>query len=296
MPRPDLSRLGVKYRRIPLLAIGRDVYLDTRHILAKLDELEPGKGARLSVATTPEQKAHQQLFQAFSIGSDISRCIIQLIMCQPRGMMPPEFVKDRADLISGAAFFQPKALEAMKPDAIRNVKNGFELLEQTLVSDGRQWLLGTAGPSVDDVKMVWPLLWMQTVPGARPEEHISEAQFPSVFAWMKRFEDVAEKAVHEMGELRTLTGEEAAKLILSSDYHEADGQVDETDALVKQLNLKKGQLVKMWPTDTGSNHKDVGELVSVTDKEVVIEAKAEDGGSVRIHAQRHEFAVAPCEE
>jgi hypothetical protein len=52
----------------------------------------------------------------------------------------------------------------------------------------------------------------------------------------------------------------------------------------------------MWPTDTGSNHKDVGELVSVTGKEVVIEAKAEDGGLVRIHAQRHGFAVAPCEE
>lgn len=296
MPRPDLSRLGVKYRRIPVLTIGRDVYLDTRHIMAKLSALEPGKGARLSVAITPEQKALQRLFQVFMIDSGLARCFVQLILYKTRGMMDPEFVKDRTELMSGASFFPPEALEAMRPDTIRRVKDGFEFLEQTLLSDGRDWLLGTTGPTVGDIEMAWPLLWMERVPGARPEEWISEAKFPKVFAWMERFKSTAQKAVDELEELRTLTGEEAAKLILSSDFHEVDGQFDETDVLVQKQKLKKGQLVKMWPTDTGSNHKDVGELVSVSDKEVVIEAKVEDGGSVRIHAQRHGFAVAPCED
>lgn len=296
MPRSDLSRLGVKYRRIPVLTIGRDVYLDTRHIMTKLSDLEPGKGARLSVATTPEQKALQRLFQVFMIDSGFSRCFVQFILYKTRGMMDPEFVKDRTEFMSGAAFFPPEALEAMRPDTIRRVKDGFEFLEQTLLSDGRDWLLGTSGPTVGDIEVAWPLLWMERVPGARPEEWISEARFPKVFAWMERFKSTAQKAVDELGELRTLTGEEAAKLTLSSDYHEADGQIDETDVLVQHQKLKKGRLVKMWPTDTGSNHKDVGELVSVTGKEVVIEAKAEDGGLVRIHAQRHGFAVAPFEE
>lgn len=295
MPRPDLSRLGVKYRRIPVLTIGRDVYLDTRHIMTKLSELEPGKGARLSVATTLEQKALQRLFQVFMIDSGFSRCIVQFILYKTRGMMDPEFIKDRTELMSGASFFPPEALEAMRPDTIRRVKDGFEFLEQTLLSDGRYWLLGTTGPTVGDIEMAWPLLWMERVPGARPVEWISEDKFPRVFAWMERFKSTAQKAIDELGELRTLTGEEAAKLILSSDFHEAEGQIDETDALVQHQKLKKGQLVKMWPTDTGSNHKDVGELVSASGKEVVIEAKAEDGGSVRIHAQRHGFAVAPYE-
>lgn len=296
MPRPDLSRLGVKYRRIPVLTIGRDVYLDTRHILTKLGELEPGKNARLSVAKTPEQKALQRLLQAFMIDSGLSRCFVQLIIYKTRGMMDPEFIKDRTEFMSGASFFPQEVLEATRADTIRRVKDGFEFLEQTLLSDGREWLLGTAGPTVGDIQMVWPLLWMERVPGARPEEWISEAKFPKVFAWMERFKSTAEKSVEELGQLTTLTGEEAAKLILSSEYHEADGNIDETDVLVQHQKLKKGQLVKMWPTDTGSNHKDLGELVGVTDKEVVIEAKAEDGGSVRIHAQRHGFAVAPYEE
>jgi hypothetical protein len=92
-----------------------------------------------------------------------------------------------------------------------------------------------------------------------------------------------------------LTGEEAAELVLGSDYHEPEGRVDEGDALVQLQGLKKGQLVRVWPTDTGSNHKDLGELVGINHKEVVIEAKAEEGGSVRIHAQRHGFAVAAYE-
>lgn len=41
MPRPDLERLGINYRRIPLLAIGRDVFCDTRIIIEKLEQLFP---------------------------------------------------------------------------------------------------------------------------------------------------------------------------------------------------------------------------------------------------------------
>lgn len=42
MPRPDVEALGVSYRRIPLVAIGRDVFCDTLLITEKLDELFPG--------------------------------------------------------------------------------------------------------------------------------------------------------------------------------------------------------------------------------------------------------------
>ncbi len=41
LPREQLEALGIKYRRIPLLAIGRDVYCDTRLIIDKLEQLFP---------------------------------------------------------------------------------------------------------------------------------------------------------------------------------------------------------------------------------------------------------------
>jgi glutathione S-transferase len=44
LPRPDLKkRLGVNYRRIPVMSIGRDIYCDTLIMLEKLEELFPYK-------------------------------------------------------------------------------------------------------------------------------------------------------------------------------------------------------------------------------------------------------------
>ncbi|KAH6611597.1 hypothetical protein Trco_001617 [Trichoderma cornu-damae] len=297
MPRPDLSRLGVRYRRIPVLAIGRDVYLDTRLILEKLGELEPGHGNTcLSVATTPEQMALQHLLSVYIMDTGFSRHVVQLILPHIGGVSDPAFLKDRADYIGSGAFFPPDALKAMRPDAIRVVRGGFEFLERTLLSDGREWLLGTTGPSVGDIEVAWSLQWLERVPGAMPEECISKEVFPRVFSWIERFKSAVAKAQEELGEPKTLTGEEAARLVLGAEYHEAEGRVDEGDSLVRLRGLSKGQLVQVWPTDTGSNHKDLGELVSIDDKEVVVEAKAEGGASVRVHAQRHGFAVAAYEE
>ncbi|RFU72527.1 glutathione s-transferase [Trichoderma arundinaceum] len=297
MPRPDVHRLGVKYRRTPLLAIGRDVYLDTRLIITKLSEVEPGhENARLSVATTPEQLALQHLLHAYVMNTGFTANAIQLIALHNKAWMDPAFIKDRTELIGTGAFFSDEVLKQTRPEAIRVVRSGFDFLERTLLSDGREWLLGTKGPSIGDLDMAWSLLWMERVPGAIPEEWISKEIFPKVFAWMERFKDAATQALEDLGTPTTLTGDEAAQLVLGSEYHEVEGQVDEGDALVQLQGLKKGQLIRVWPTDTGSNHKELGELVSLDAKEVVIEAKAEEGGSVRIHAQRHGFAVTSYEE
>ena len=67
MPRPDLARLGIAYRRIPVLAIGRDVYLDSRLILQKLEGLYPPSEAHPSLAArTGEHVAIERLFSRVS--------------------------------------------------------------------------------------------------------------------------------------------------------------------------------------------------------------------------------------
>ena len=67
MPRPDLARLGIAYRRIPVLAIGRVVYLDSRLILQKLEALYPPSEAHPSLAAgTGEHAAIERLFSLVS--------------------------------------------------------------------------------------------------------------------------------------------------------------------------------------------------------------------------------------
>ena len=67
MPRPDLARLGIAYRRIPVLAIGRDVYVDSRLILEKLEALYPPSEAHPPLAAaTGEHAAIERLFSLVS--------------------------------------------------------------------------------------------------------------------------------------------------------------------------------------------------------------------------------------
>lgn len=70
LPRPDLENLGIQYRRIPLLAIGKDIYCDTKAILKTLEERFPsGKGGEAYPgisATDATGKTLEKLFQTWS--------------------------------------------------------------------------------------------------------------------------------------------------------------------------------------------------------------------------------------
>lgn len=67
MPRPDLQLLGIAYRRIPVLSIGRDVYLDTRLILQKLEVLYPPSAAHPPLsAKTGEHAAIERLLSRYT--------------------------------------------------------------------------------------------------------------------------------------------------------------------------------------------------------------------------------------
>ena len=66
-PRPHLAALGVQYRRIPLMSIGRDMYCDTLLILEKLEQMYPSDGKYKGIsATNPTEKALEKLFEKWT--------------------------------------------------------------------------------------------------------------------------------------------------------------------------------------------------------------------------------------
>ena len=105
------------------------------------------------------------------------------------------------------------------------------------------------------------------------------------------------KAVSEAkkthGRAQRISGEDALKLITTSPWNDAPGSVDKGDSVVVAEGLEAGDLVTVWPTDTGSSHKDTGGLVSISGTEVVIETRATDAAVtvLRVHAPRHGFRV-----
>ncbi|KAK1511857.1 glutathione S-transferase [Colletotrichum tamarilloi] len=270
LPRPDVSKLGLNYRRIPILAIGRDVYLDTRLMLRKLEQLYPSR-PRLG-ATTPEHAAVERLLEALIIDSVFSNAINVLPTNLPMLKDPKRtWFKDREDFVGGK--LSAETIERGRPNAVNEIRRTVALLETTLLADGRDWVSGTKSPSLADIEA-----------------------FPKVFAWIERFQKTTSDARKAAGKVATVSGDEAAEIVVSSSYNESTtGGVDAKDLLVIAQDLKAGDEVIVWPADTGASHKDTGKLVSLDGDEVVFEVTGPKGTSVRVHAPRHGFRVEKLE-
>lgn len=292
MPRPDIAALGIKYRRIPILSIGRDVYLDTRLILQKLETIPPSAttGPRLG-APAGEHRALERLLEALVIDAGPFVWAVALIPPDHHLFQDPVFLRDRAGFFPGARFEPPGP--AARAEATADMRRVLELLEAGLLADGRDWLLGTAGPGLADVEAVWPLHWLRGIPGAVPQDQLGPKRFPRVWDWVERFDRAVRDAAAKLGEVPTVGGAEAAGTILGSPYFERDGGVRQDEGIVQALRLKKEDGVIVFPTDSGMTHKDSGSLVGLDENEVVFETKAEAEGSpaVRVHAPRHGFRI-----
>ncbi|KAK2755197.1 glutathione s-transferase [Colletotrichum kahawae] len=254
MPRPDVAKLGVAHRRIPILSIGRDVYLDSRLMLRKLESLYPSR-PRLG-ASGPDQAALERLLEVLTIDGGVFRNAMSVLPTSLPMLRDPAWFKDRSGYVG--APLSAEAMERNKPDAVNEVRRNMEFLETTLLADGRDWVLKTDGPSLADIEAVWLVHWLTGIPGALPKEYISAEKFPKVFAWIARFQKEISAAKKAAPKVETVSGDEAAKIVTSSPYNEPEGKVDTNDALVAAASLTAGEEVVVWPTDTGATHKDSG--------------------------------------
>lgn len=293
LPRPDLTRLGVRYRRIPLLSIGKDIYLDTRLILRKLEELYPASEAHPALgAPEGDQRAIERLLGESFTNNRVFMLAVQLMPAHLPQLNDPAFLMDRADLAGvppGASPIAPEAKAAARPQALCDMRELVRMLETTLLADGRSWILNTDGPTLADIEALWLLYWLKVMPGALPAALIGPEQFPKVFALLDRFEEKV-RSMQELGQPEKADGEEVVRMLSASDFAEPAGDVDETDPWVAFQSLKKGDSVKVWPTDYGTNHKDAGTLVAIDDREIVIQVTG-DAGDLKVHAPRLGFTV-----
>ncbi|KAK0720598.1 hypothetical protein B0H67DRAFT_196230 [Lasiosphaeris hirsuta] len=286
LPRPDVALLGIKYRRIPLLSIGRDIYLDTRLIIKKLEAI-PATGTVRPPLSPPYGT------QAFLLTTLLSHWTTGPagLFTHAQALLPGSglpllqnkaFLRDRADWANNSVSHAEAA--ALRPEAVLAVRQAVELLEQTVLADGREWVLGGEGPGLGDIEAVWVVHWVIGLKGMVKEGEVEEDRFPLVFAWVGRFQERME-ALKE--KVRAVGGEEARGVIVGSGEWEGDISVEEGDPAVKFYGLGKGTRVEVWPMDSGSGHVDVGVLIGIDGTEVVFETEK----GIRVHAPRQGFRV-----
>lgn len=280
--------LGVSYRRIPLLAIGRDVYLDTRLQLPVLESCFPElPQLGFSADGDTEKYAIQQLLSVLTNEAGVFATAGQLLPTNLPVLNDPTWFKDRSDF-SGAALSK-QAMERARPGAEVEMLRVFRILEDML-RDGREWIAGSEKASLADIEAVWPVHWLTSIPGALPEDKFSEETFPKVYAWIGRFQEAVTAAKKRPGSSKPikLGGQDAANLIFGSQYSDDTPRVDEKDSVVVSQGLKAGDQVEIWPADTGKSRRDRGTLVALDGRQAVIEIESE-GQSLRVHTPRHGF-------
>jgi hypothetical protein len=150
LPRPDLALLPVNYRRIPILAIGREIYLDTRVMLRKLESLPDMPSAPLGATNGPDRFT-EKLIEKYIIEGpvfEIAAGLVPVEMAQD-----PAFNKDRQGLLNRN--WSREELEEGKGECLNYIRNLYNFYETTILEDGRDWILGSEGPKLADIEGEW---------------------------------------------------------------------------------------------------------------------------------------------
>lgn len=213
----------------------------------------------------------------------------QLIPTSLPTLKDPKFVKDREQMTGRS--WKIENIEKMRPEAESEIKAAFTFLEETVLADGRQWVLGTSASTLADIEAAWPFVWLQGMPGALEPQVVSEKLFPKTWAWLGRFTTATRTAGKEVAKPKTLNGEEAMKAVGAAEWTDNVTRVHKDDS----SGLQAGQLVQIWPIDSGFQNKDQGKLVGLTVQEIVWEAKTAEGKVIRVHTPRTGFRIKALE-
>ena len=301
-PRPDFDALGLKYRRIPVMAIGRDIYCDTLIMLEKLEELLPAKNSLAAKNNT--DRALERMFEKWT-DVVVFKNAAEAIPTHLDAMQDPTFQNDREELWGRS--WKPETQDALIPPALANIRDFFVFLEDIL-SDGRTWILNNDKPLLADIHgessrnlstrslfdrtlplAIWIFDWLIELGATGPEELISEKIYPKTFAYRNRIREAIAKAKETAPKVTLIEGKEAIELMKKSGFGEKESTHIENDP----VKVSKGQEVEAWPADTGFSRKEKGKLIAINHQEMVIETTGV-AGDVRVHYPRWNFKIEPA--
>lgn len=130
------------------MAIGRDVYVDSRMILHRLEELFPASDAHPALSSK-ETAGLAALLNKFTIDASVFSRAVQIMPPRGPSVKNDAFMKDRASFF-GKGWSLDQALKN-RPEGIAHLRQCFEIAE-SLLTDGREWVAGTKGPSFADLE------------------------------------------------------------------------------------------------------------------------------------------------
>ncbi|KIY03549.1 uncharacterized protein Z520_00240 [Fonsecaea multimorphosa CBS 102226] len=264
MPRPILAGLGITYRRIPVNAIGRDLYADNRVFMEAVQTVFPAKAAALT------QSPADHAYEAFGY-----RSFWVCLPLVPMKMISTEFLKDREELFS---VFNRPDYEELRPSALAEFRQMLDDVENDFLANG-PWIGGDKC-SIADIHASWMIKMVLQTMDIQTEPGFSAEDFPKVHAWINGLplhtaENDADK----------ISAEDAKERILSSGYAAEDIGIDPADP----NGLQAGTHVSVGTTDDAKpgGRPQEGKLVGLSRREIVVELP----NGLRMHFPRLGFVL-----
>ncbi|KAL1739633.1 hypothetical protein HDZ31DRAFT_68741 [Schizophyllum fasciatum] len=287
LPRPEISDLlGLGYRRIPVLAIGRDLYCDTSLIASVLERRFPSgqdygtlfpKRRDGSTADTGLVKALAQ----FYADSALFPTAVPFV---PWDQVPKAFLADRSKM-TGAPI-DPAMMKAVRGRSLSTMAAHMTLLEEQL-ADGRQWLLETTTPGLADLSVFFVLNWARSLPGTSTL-FADKGKFARTIEWLGNVQEHIRGLQAALPDTEQISGEEAARRIASGTVERETPTFDQ--AAAELLGVKRGDSVAVVPEDNSRDFPTTGLLVGLNDEEVVLQIKGK-AGTFLCHFPRLRYAV-----
>lgn len=314
LPRPLLTEtFRLAYRKIPVLAIGRDVYCDTSLIVEALEHFFPSPqyGTVYPPVFTGGEGGSKwdyrglvRGFASFWTDRPFFRITTGLI---PSSVWHSDFGTDRSQLIGHK--LDAEKLGAKVPSNLSALDTHLSIFESILRSG--KWLFPTVQPSLADVSLYYQLRWgidiasgkgiYNLTGGSTPDTFQSitdavfnEQRYPGLWMWFNRFEEYLAK-LPDLGSTIKSDDTTWKEAISKLDYGEAvrlvptfaKGKID----LDEQRGLVPGTIVSVAPDDTGRDNPTIGRLVQISVEEVVIEPLKGGEVDVNIHFPKVGFVV-----
>jgi glutathione S-transferase len=223
LPRPSLTDLGITYRRVPVNAIGKDLYCDNRPFLEAVQKIFKDK----ALPSSPADHAYE------SMGYRTFWTCLQLV---PKDLVSKDLAKDRADLFP---IFSRSDYGDIRQSALGELRQWLDIVENDFLSHGKQWIAGDKCGAAD-IHAIWMLKWVFQTVGVEKEPGFQEKDFPRFYRWMNGLPRHSADS-----DAKKISAEEAHKRVLAADYAAEDIGVDSHDP----TGLSKGAKVMVETND-----------------------------------------------
>lgn len=198
LPRPDLEALGITYRRIPLLAVGKDVYCDSsRMIDLALSKLSQSGG---SLVTSPADKAYEDW------GIDTFKLAVFII---PQAAITPGFLNDRKTIFP---MLERPDFASLRPSSLAAFRQRCRVVEDVYLANGGPFINGDK-LGVADIHVIFGIKWALVDLGVAQEPGLGKQDLPKTWKLIESLPEIKPEVVGS---------EETIKTIKSASYS-ADG-------------------------------------------------------------------------